>query len=53
MFTTSSNGAAIPCNPCSKEAERIEVEMFRNVERQAAYELRLAGHTQPIIWRQK
>lgn len=35
------------------ETEYRELEMFRNVERAAAYELRLAGYIQPIIWRQK
>lgn len=37
----------------STEAERKECEMFRNVERAAAYELRQAGYVQPIIWRAK
>lgn len=37
----------------STEAERKEVETFRNVERQAAYELRKEGYTQPILFRQK
>jgi hypothetical protein len=40
-------------NPYSNEKERREVEAFRNIERQAAYELRQAGHVQPIVWRQK
>ena len=33
--------------------ERKELEPFRNVERMAAYELRLDGNIQPIVWRQK
>ena len=53
MFTQSGNGSAMPCNPYSSEKDRKEVEVFRNIERQAAYELRKEGYTQPIIWRQK
>jgi len=33
--------------------DRLELETFRNTERQAAYELRQAGHVHPIVWRQK
>lgn len=51
MFTSSHNGGCMPCY--STEQERNEVEMFRNVERQAAYELRQAGHEQPILFRVK
>jgi hypothetical protein len=38
-------------NPYSTEQERREMETFRNIERQAAYQLRQAGQTQPIIFR--
>lgn len=47
------NGAAVPCNPYSTEELRKESETWRNIERQAAYELRQAGHIQPITFRVK
>lgn len=53
MFTCSMNGVAVPCNPYSSERDRKEVEVWRNIERQAAYELRQAGHIQPITFRVK
>lgn len=52
-YVQSANGAAVPCNPYSTEEERRESETWRNIERQAAYELRQAGHEQTIIWRAK
>lgn len=33
--------------------ERNELEPFRNLERMAAWQMRLDGHIQPIVWRQK
>lgn len=52
-YVHTHSGSAIACNPYSTEAERKEIENFRNIERNAAYELRKMGHSQPIIWRQK
>ena len=50
-YYSYADGAAYPFY--SSETERKECETFRNIERKAAYELRQAGHTQPIIWRAK
>lgn len=47
----AADGYAMPTQ--SSEAERQQSEMFRNIERKAAYELRQAGHMQPIVWRAK
>lgn len=50
FYTQSSNGAAVPCNPYSTEEERMESETWRNIERQAAYELRQSGQEQSIFF---
>lgn len=47
----AADGCAMPTQ--SSEAERQQSEMFRNIERKAAYELRQEGHVQPIVWRAK
>ena len=52
-YVQSHSGGAIPCSPYSTEEEREEVELFRNIERNCAYELRKKGYTQPITWQQK
>lgn len=40
-------------NPETTWKERTVLEPFRNLERLAAYELRLAGYEQPIVFKQK
>lgn len=37
----------------TSEKEYREVEMFRNIERLAAWQLRKEGHVQSIIWKAK
>lgn len=34
-------------------SDRKELEPFRNIERKAAHQLRLDGHEQPIVFRQR
>lgn len=51
QYYSYADGSAYPC--FSTEKERRYVENFRNVERQAAYELRQSGYEQPIIFKVK
>lgn len=53
FFVRTHSGSAMPCNPYSSEKERKEVELFINIERQAAYELRKNGHYQKVTFKQK
>lgn len=47
----SYDGFANPINQVWQE--RKELEPFKNIERQAAYELRQEGHVQSIVFKQR